>query len=47
MEKSAKHPIDIRLLSNEELDAELEKGYADFVSGHIKEATSVFAEIRD
>ena len=46
MVKSTNCPIDISSLSNDELHAELEKGYADLVSGHTKDAASVFAEVR-
>ncbi len=39
-------PIDISNISAEALDAELEKGYADMVSGRTKPAAQVFADIR-
>ncbi len=39
-------PVDISLLSQEQLDAELEKGYADISAGQARDAKSVFADIR-
>ena len=39
-------PIDISKLGAEELDAELEKGYADVKAGRIKDAKTAFADIR-
>jgi addiction module RelB/DinJ family antitoxin len=39
-------PIDISKLSEEELNAELEKGYADIVAGRTKPAKQAFADIR-
>lgn len=42
----AARPVDVSTLTQEQLDAELEKGYADISSGHSKEARSVFADIR-
>jgi DNA-damage-inducible protein J len=39
-------PIDISKLSEAELNAELEKGYADIVAGRTKPAKQAFADIR-
>lgn len=39
-------PLDIRALSEEEMSAELEKGYADIEAGRTKSASKVFADIR-
>lgn len=42
----AARQIDIGSLTQEQLDTELEKGYADIAAGKTKEAHSVFADIR-
>lgn len=42
----APRPVDISMLSQEQLDAELEKGYADISAGQARDAKSVFADIR-
>lgn len=39
-------PVDMSILSEEEMNAELEKGYADMVAGRTKPAKQVFADIR-
>ena len=39
-------PIDMSFLSETELNAELEKGYADIKAGRTREASEVFADIR-
>lgn len=39
-------PIDMSALSEAELNAELEKGYAAIKAGRTKEASAVFADIR-
>jgi DNA-damage-inducible protein J len=39
-------PIDVSKLSEAELNAELEKGYADIVAGRTKPAKQAFADIR-
>jgi DNA-damage-inducible protein J len=39
-------PVDISKLSEAELNAELEKGYADIVAGRTKPAKLAFADIR-
>jgi DNA-damage-inducible protein J len=39
-------PIDISQLSEAEMNAELEKGYADIMEGKTKPAKQVFADIR-
>ena len=38
--------IDMRNLSDEEMNEELEKGYADMLTGRTKAAKEVFADIR-
>ena len=43
---SRKHPLDMSLLSEKELDAELEKGYADIAAGRMSPAREVFADLR-
>ena len=39
-------PVDMSALSEAELNAELEKGYADMQAGRTRSAKSVFADIR-
>ena len=39
-------PIDISALSEEQLNAELEKGYADMMAGRAMPASKAFADIR-
>lgn len=39
-------PVNTSALSDEEIDAELEKGYADMKAGRTKSAKSAFAGIR-
>ena len=39
-------PVDVSKLSEAELNAELEKGYADMTAGRTKPAKQVFADIR-
>lgn len=39
-------PVDMSVLSEEEMNAELENGYADMVAGRTKPAKQVFADIR-
>jgi addiction module RelB/DinJ family antitoxin len=39
-------PVDMSTLSEEEINAELEKGYADMKAGHTKPACKAFADIR-
>ena len=39
-------PVDISALSEAQMNAELEKGYADMQAGHTRSAKSVFADIR-
>ena len=39
-------PVDMSALSEEEMNAELEKGYVDMVAGRTKPAKQVFADIR-
>jgi len=40
------HPVDISTLTDEALDAELEKGYADIEAGRTRDAKSVFDDLR-
>lgn len=39
-------PVNVAELTQAELDAELEKGYADMLAGRTKPARQVFADIR-
>ena len=39
-------PLSLNNLSEEELDAELEKGYADIAAGRMRPAREVFADLR-
>lgn len=39
-------PVNMSALSEEELNAELEKGYADLLDGRTKSARKAFADIR-
>ena len=39
-------PVNMAALSEEELNAELEKGYADMLNGRTKSARKAFADIR-
>ncbi len=39
-------PLDISLMTSEQLNAELEKGYADMKAGRTIPAAEVFADIR-
>jgi DNA-damage-inducible protein J len=39
-------PVDMSTLSEDEMNAELEKGYADMKAGRTKPASKVFADIR-
>ncbi len=39
-------PVDMSALSEAELNAELEKGYADIKAGRTRDANAVFADIR-
>ncbi len=40
------HPVDMRMLDDEQMDMELEKGYVDMLAGRTKPAGKVFAGIR-
>jgi len=42
----AKQPIVIADLTKDELNSELEKGYADFLKGNYKSSEQTFADIR-
>ena len=44
--KLPQHPLDIGSMSGEQLDAELEKGYADMQTGRVVSAKKAFADIR-
>ena len=39
-------PVDIRTLTDDQLNTELEKGYTDLSLGHTKSASTVFEAIR-
>lgn len=39
-------PLDMSILSEEQINEELEKGYADMTAGRTKPASKVFADIR-
>ncbi len=39
-------PVDMSALADSEIDAELEKGYADIKAGRTRDASTVFSEIR-
>lgn len=40
------HVVDASTLTHEQLNAELEKGYADIAAGHTKDAKGAFSDIR-
>ncbi len=42
----AAQPLDVSTLTEEQLSAELEKGYADITAGRTRSAKSVFEDIR-
>ncbi len=44
--KLPEHPLDVSQMTAAQLDAELEKGYADYLAGRTIPAKQVFAEIR-
>ena len=44
--KLPQHPLDIGSMSGGQLDAELEKGYADMQAGRVVSAKKAFADIR-
>ena len=44
--KLPQHPLDIGNMSGEQLDAELEKGYADMQEERVVSAKKAFADIR-
>ena len=46
MKLPSSRPVDMSALSESELNAELEKGYADIKTGRTKEAGAAFADIR-
>ena len=43
---SSARPLDITTLDEEELNAELKKGFADIEAGRTKDAKGVFDEIK-
>ena len=46
MKLPSSQPINISTLTEDQLNAELEKGYADITSGRARAAKSVFDDIR-
>ena len=46
MKIPSSRPVDVSALSKAELNAELEKGYADTKAERTREANAVFADIR-
>lgn len=42
----AAHPLDVSTLTDEQLNAELEKGFADIAAGRTRPAKQVFEDIR-
>ena len=46
MKMPAVRPLDASLLTDVQMDAELEKGYADMQAGRTKSVKSAFADIR-
>lgn len=42
---ATKQPVDVSTLTEQELNAELEKGYADIANGKARAAEDVFADI--
>lgn len=42
----AKQPVDVSTLTEQELNAELEKGYADIANGRVRAAEDVFTDLR-
>ncbi|MCM1254128.1 MAG: type II toxin-antitoxin system RelB/DinJ family antitoxin [Clostridium sp.] len=44
--KLPEHPLDIRQMTIDQLDVELEKGYTEFQVGHTIPAKQAFTEIR-
>lgn len=43
---TSKRLLDMSLLSEEQINEEIEKGYADMKAGRVKSAEKVFADIR-
>lgn len=43
---TATKPVDVSILSDAQMDTELEKGYADMQAGRTKSAKTAFADIR-
>lgn len=46
MKLPSARPVDVSALSEAQMNAELEKGYADMQAGRTRSAKSVFADIR-
>jgi len=46
MKLPVRRPIDMGALTKEQFDAEIEKGFADMVTGRMRSADEVFTEIR-
>ncbi|WP_122642121.1 type II toxin-antitoxin system RelB/DinJ family antitoxin [Luxibacter massiliensis] len=44
--KLPEHPLDVSRMTEEQLHAELEKGYADMLAGRTVPAAEAFADIR-
>lgn len=44
--KLPEHPLDVSRMTPAQLNAELEKGYADIQAGHTRPVSDVFADIR-
>jgi DNA-damage-inducible protein J len=42
----ATHPLDVSMLSEDDFHAELEKGYADVLSGNVHPAKEAFTSLR-
>ena len=42
----AQRPTELALLSDEEFDVEMEKGFADIAAGRVRPASEVFADIK-
>ena len=45
--KLPQHPLDIGTMTEEQLDTELEKGYADMKAGRVVSVKQAFSGIRD
>ena len=45
--KLPQHPLDIGSMNGEQLDGELEKGYAEMKAGRVVSAKKAFADVRE